>query len=160
MTEIVTEASKPFYATVGLGSLAVEQAREMSKTVPAEISKLQEQAVAQFKGRPDFKAVQSQVKTLPATVSSQLQTVPATVVNLPTTVKTQFDTYSTKGQEFYVDLVNRGEKLVKTIRRQPATKAAVKDAQDTKASVKGTSTLAKKTTRATSAAVKDASDKV
>ena len=149
MSEITVEASKSFYATVGLGSLAVEQARDLSKTVPAEISKLQEQAVAQFKTLPDLKAVQSQLKTIPATVS-----------NLPTTVKTQFDSYSSKGQEFYIDLVNRGEKLVKTIRRQPSTKLVEKDVEDTKASLKGTATLTKKTTKAAGVATKDAAAKV
>ena len=118
--------------------LAVEQVRDLSKTVPAEISKLQEQAVAQFKTLPDFKSVQSQIKTIPATVQSQVKTVPATVSSFPATVKTQLETVQTKGQELYVDLINRGEKLVSTIRRQPATQVTVADVKNVETTVKAT----------------------
>ena len=60
----------------------------------------------------------------------------------------------------YGDLVERGQKLFGSIRRQPATQVAVAQVKTARSQAKGAATSATKAARATIKAVDDAAEKI
>ena len=137
------EATKPLYAYVGALDLAVERAKALPTTVPADFAKLQEQ-------------VKSLPGTLPAQVQAQVKALPTAVLTLPATVKT----LQGKSIEFYGELATRGEKVVAAIRKQPSTELVTKAATATVRNAKATAKSASKTLKATETAVEDASAQI
>ena len=115
-------AKKPLFAYVGVADLAIERAKE----IPAQLT----------------------VATTDVTKKAQalLADVPAQVTALPVTVRTNVEKATEKANDVYAKLTVRGERLVKAIRRQPATEAAA--------------TAAKKSVKAGEQAVEDAAAKI
>lgn len=101
----LAEARKPLFASVGVTELAVSKARELPGATAAELARLQAQA----------KELQSQVRELPAQVKVLRGTVTAQTASL-----------RVKARGLYDDLVGRGEKVLGTLRAQPAAKQAVR----------------------------------
>ena len=139
----VAETRTPFYASVGVIDLAVQRARALPSTVPAQLTNLQEQA----KTLPG---------TLPAQVQAQVKALPTAVLTLPSTVKT----LQGKSIGFYGELAARGEKVVSAIRKQPSTEVVAKAAKATVRNAKATAKSATRTAKATEQAVEEAAEKL
>jgi hypothetical protein len=108
---------KPFYAYVGVADLAVEKLRSLPEVYTNGFSTAQAQ-VTQARGS---------FKHLPESVREQLTTLPK------------------KAGESYADLVKRGHKLVSTVRNNPNTQAALKQAKTARAQAKGAATSVRRT---------------
>jgi hypothetical protein len=129
-------AKKPLFAYVGVADLAIERAKE----VPAQLT----------------------VATTEVTKKAQalLAEVPAQVTALPVTVRTNVDKATEKATEVYTKLTVRGERLVKAIRRQPATEAAIAEGKEAVRKAEAAATAAKKSVKAGEKAVEDAATKI
>ena len=127
-----TEARKPLYAVVGAGDLAVENLKEL----PGQASELLPKTkafVAEFPGR---------------------------VLALPAVVKTLPTEFAGKAFETYGDLVERGQKLVGSIRRSAPTQQAEAQIKTAKSQAKAAATSATKAAKATAKAVDSAVEKI
>lgn len=102
----------PFYAYVGVADLAVEKLRTLPDFYAARVQDAQEQV----------NIARGSVKTLPDSVREQLSALP------------------NKAKGTYTQLVKRGEKLVKTVRNNPNTQAAIKQAKTARSQAKGAAT--------------------
>ena len=129
-------AKKPLFAYVGVADLAIERAKE----VPAQLT----------------------VATTEVTKKAQalLAEVPAQVTALPVTVRTNVEKATEKATEVYTKLTVRGERLVKAIRRQPATEAAIAEGKEAVRKAEAAATAAKKSVKAGEKAVEDAAAKI
>jgi hypothetical protein len=129
-------AKKPLFAYVGVADLAIERAKE----VPAQLT----------------------VATTEVTKKAQalLAEVPAQVTALPVTGRTNVDKATEKATEVYSKLTVRGERLVKAIRRQPATEAAIAEGKEAVRKAEAAATAAKKSVKAGEKAVEDAAAKI
>ena len=129
-------AKKPLFAYVGVADLAIERAKE----IPAQLT----------------------VATTEVTKKAQalLAEVPAQVTALPVTVRTNVDKATEKATEVYTKLTVRGERLVKAIRRQPATEAAIAEGKEAVRKAEAAATAAKKSVKAGEKAVEDAAAKI
>jgi hypothetical protein len=108
----LTRVRKPFYAYVGVADLAVSKLRTL----------------------PDFYAAGVH------TAQAQVSTARGSVKTLPVIVREQLTSLPDKAKGTYADLVKRGEKLVKTVRNNPNTKAAVTQAKTARSQAKGATT--------------------
>jgi len=115
---------KPFYAYVGVADLAVEKLRALPEVYTHGFNTAQAQ-VSQARGS---------VKSLPDNVREQLQALPNQLQALPA-----------KARGTYADLVKRGEKLVTSVRNNPNTKAALKQAKTARSQAKGAATSVRRT---------------
>jgi hypothetical protein len=127
-----TEARKPLYAVVGAGDLAVENLKEL----PAQASELL-----------------PKTKAFVAEIPGRVRTLPAVVKTLPNGV-------TAKTFETYGDLVERGQKLVGSIRRSAPTQQAEAQIKTAKAQAKAAATSASKAAKATANAVDKAVEKI
>jgi heparin binding hemagglutinin HbhA len=171
-TQFKFDATRPFYAAVGAGDLAVAFARSTATDVQSRVSKLdiepkalRDQARSVVVTRVD--ELNKDAKALPAKVESYFN---GAVADLNETVADLNGTY--------VELAARGKDLVARIRKQESindVKAAAKTTvskaktvktQATKAtttaksSTKATGTAAKKTATAAEKAVSDAAEEI
>ncbi len=121
----------PFYAYVGVADLAVEKLRTLPDFYAARVQDAQEQV----------HTARGSVKTLPDTVREQISALP------------------TKAKGTYTQLVKRGEKLVTTVRNNPNTQAALKQAKTARAQAKGAATSVRKATTSAEKAAEDTAAK-
>jgi hypothetical protein len=112
LAEVRKEARKPLFASVGAGDFAVERIKRLPEVYTG--------------ARANYRTA---VTTAVKDYRSAVQTLPATVKELPTSLKSSLTELSGKANEFYGDFVQRGEKLVTSIRRQPSTQEAVSEAK-------------------------------
>jgi hypothetical protein len=134
---------KPFYAYVGVADLAVEKLRALPEVYSHGFSTAQaqvHQARGSVKNLPDN--VREQVREQLETLPNQLQALPA------------------KARGTYADLVKRGHKLVTSVRNNPSTKAALKQAKTARAQAKGAATSVRRTVSSVEKAVEDNATKV
>ncbi len=103
---------KPFYAYVGVADLAVEKLRALPEVYTQGFN----------------------------TAQAQVSHARGSVKGLPESVREQFQTLPSKARGTYADLVKRGEKLVTTVRNNPNTKAAVRQAKTARTQAKGAAT--------------------
>ena len=127
-----TEARKPLFAVVGAGDLAVENIKDL----PAQATEL----------LPKTKAFVAEI--------------PGRVLSLPAIVKSLPGDVTGKAFETYGDLVERGEKLVRSIRRSKATEQAEAQIKVAKSQAKAATTSATKAAKATAKAVDKAAEKI
>jgi hypothetical protein len=123
---------KPFYAYVGVADLAVAKLRTLPVYYSAGVQTAQSQV----------NTARGSVKTLPVVVREQLTSLPD------------------KAKGTYADLVKRGEKLVKTVRSNPNTKAAVTQAKTARSQAKGAATSVKRSVRSANKAAETTAPKV
>ncbi len=140
--DVKTEATRAFYAGVGVNDLAVEVVRDLVTTAQKSVQQidldpksLREQAVTVAKARR--KAIEARV----AELQSDAKSVPAKVQARVTELVNE-------NTAAYGDLVTRGQSLVGRIRKQESTVAATSSASTTVAKAKTTRTQATKTTKA------------
>ncbi len=138
----VAEAAKPLYAYVGVLDLALEQAKD----VPAQVRSIP----AQVRGIP------TQVRSIP----SQVRTIPAQVKSLRGDVETRVERVTERASDFYTQLTVRGERLVTSIRRSPATEAAVAEGKEAVRKAEASAIAARNSVRAGGKAVEDAAQKL
>jgi hypothetical protein len=108
----LTRVRKPFYAYVGVADLAVAKLRTLPVYYAAGVQTAQAQV----------STARGSVKTLPVVVREQITSLPD------------------KAKGTYADLVKRGEKLVKIVRNNPNTQAAVTQAKTARSQAKGAAT--------------------
>ena len=143
------DATRPFYAVVGAGDLAVELARTYTADVQARVSKIELEP----------QALRDQAVTV---VSSRIDELGKDAKEARTQVEAYVNETVTEVTEAYGDLANRGRELVARIRRQQATQDAKAAAKTTKAKAKTAKTQttksAKSTAKSTRAAAKETAD--
>ena len=143
----LTDAKKPGFAAVGVLDLVIEQVKD----VPADAKKAQDKAQADALAR--FATATELVKTLPTTVPTQVKT-------LRTEVEGRVAATTEKATAFYAQLAVRGERLVTSIRRQPATEAAIAEGKEAVKKAEAAATAAKKAVKAGEKAVEGAAEKI
>ncbi|HVM26288.1 MAG TPA: hypothetical protein VM433_01270 [Mycobacteriales bacterium] len=130
------EARKPLFAVVGVADYALEQVRTFSAELPnslaADVQKAQE----------------------------RLAEVPAVVKTLPEQVTELSKKATEQASDFYAQLAVRGERLVTSIRRQPATEAAIAEGKEAVRKAEASATAAKKSAKAGEKAVESAASKI
>ena len=133
------EVKKPAFAVAGLADLAIEQVKDVPALYVKQVDKAQERLAE----------VPAVVKTLPAQVKELRGEVEARVA---------------KAQEqanvFYAQLAVRGERLVTSIRRQPATEAAIAEGKEAVKKAQASATAARKSAKAGEKAVESAVGKI
>jgi hypothetical protein len=133
------EARKPLFAVVGVADLAIEQLKELPTFYAAEAKKAQER----------FADVPTVVKTLPEQAKE-----------LRTELEGRVAKATEQANGFYAQLAVRGERLVESIKRQPATQAAIAEGREAVRKAEAAATAAKKSVKAGEKAVEDAGSKV
>lgn len=97
-----------------------------------------------------------QVKEAPAAYAAEVKKVQARVADAPSVVKT----LPAKVEVLYAELAVRGQRLVTSIRRQPATEAALAEGREAVKKVEAAATAAKKSAKASEKAVEGAAKKI
>src|SRR5512139_219075 len=168
------DATRPLYAVVGAGDLAVEYARNATADVQARFAKielepkaLRDQARTVVTARID--GLTTDAKEARSTVESRVKDARTTAETRAKEARTQLETALNDAvaevNETYGELAVRGKDLVARIRRQQATqdaKAATKSTvtraktakTQTKKSAKGTAGTAKAATKSTAGSAK------
>ncbi|MCA1823533.1 MAG: hypothetical protein LC640_04580 [Frankia sp.] len=99
-------------------------------------------------------------RELPTEAISRMKTTTTQTVNTVVALPVKAAQLSGKATEFYGELAVRGQRLVRAIRRQPATEAAIAEAKAAKRQAKGATTSATRATQAAVEAVESAADKI
>jgi hypothetical protein len=136
----LADATKPLYAIVGAGDLAVESAIGEAKTLQDQLTKLpaqiQEQLpalpkTAQAKATEYYGDVTGYVSGLPAQLTTlRAKATPETAKALPDKAKALNAKLTSKATTLYGELAGRGEKFVGDVLEKPTTKKAEKAVQD------------------------------
>jgi hypothetical protein len=158
--DIKTEATRPFYATVGVTDTVVAAVREyvadvqkkfvsVQKDVQKSVTEidfepkaLREQAVTVVNARVD--ALAKDAKARRTAIEARVAELQAEAKNYPAKVQSLLNETTATASDTYVDLVKRGEVVVGRIRGQESTKATVSSAKTTSAKAKTTKTQATK----------------
>jgi F0F1-type ATP synthase membrane subunit b/b' len=141
------QAKKPLFAYVGVADLAIERAKEIPADLSVATTNVTKKAQALLADVP------AQVTALPVTVRTNVEK--ATVK-----ARTNVEKATEKATATYTKLTTRGERLVKAIRRQPATEAAIAEGKAAVRKAEAASTAAKKSVKAGEQAVEDAAAKI
>jgi hypothetical protein len=152
----LAEARKPFLAWVGVNRVALTRTRELPETVQAQARALQERLA----GLP------GKAKTLPVVIPASAEVVTAQAKQLAGRAQVVQKAAGTVAggvagliAETYTELVGRGEEVVTTARRQPATKEATAAAKTAKRRGKAAATSARKAASAASESAAATADK-
>ena len=115
-----------------------------------------------FAGLADLLVEQAQAvpNELAARVQQLPQTVPAQVKTLSEDVQALVDSYGEKAADLYAQLTVRGERLVTSIRRQPATEAAIAEGKEAVRKAAAAAVAARKSLKAGEKAVEDSAHKI
>lgn len=157
------DATRPFYAVVGAGDLAVEHARSYARTYATDVSSrfakvelepkaLRDQARTVVVARVD--ELTKDAKQAQAKLEARVADLQADAKALPAKVESFTNETVAELTGAYGDLAARGKDLVKRIRKQQATKDTKAAAKTTVAKAKTAKTQTAKTARAAKPAVK------
>lgn len=146
------DATRPFYAVVGVGDLAVEFARTRANDVQARWAK------ADF----EPKALRDQARTVVVTRVEELnkdaKALPSKVEAYVNDAVQDLNGTVAEVTEAYEDLADRGRVLVSRIRGQEATKQAQAAARSAVARAKTARTQTSKSARSTAGTAKRSAD--
>lgn len=154
--DIRTEATRQFYAGVGITDLAVEVVREYVTDMQKRLTELQK-SIADLDLEPEhlrkqaatrFEELSKDAKLRRKAVEKRMAELQADAKKLPTKVQHLVTDNVTTVNDTLDDLVKRGESLVGRIRKQPSTKETLKEAKVTVTKAKTTRTQAAKATKA------------
>jgi len=95
-----------------------------------------------------------------ADIPAQVRTIPASVKSLRGDVETRVKKVTERATDLYTQLSLRGERLVTSIRRQPATEAAVAEGKEAVRKAEAAAIAAQKSAKAGEKAVKAAAGKI
>jgi hypothetical protein len=173
--DIKTEATRPFYAGVGVTDLAVARVRgyvadvqkkltDVQKDVQKSVNDfefepkaLREQAVTVVSARVD--ALSKDAKARRTAIEGRVAELQAEAKAYPAKVQALLNDNVGTATGTYEELVKRGETLVGRIRRQESTQRTTTSAKTTSAKAKTTTTQAKKTAKKTSSTAKKTAKK-
>ena len=162
--DIKTEATRQFYAGVGITDLAVEMVREYVVEVQKKLTEVRKD-VTGFEFEPEhlrkqaatrFESLSKDAKERREAVEHRVTELQKEAKALPAKVTDLVNENVTSMGDTYGDLVKRGENLVMRIRKQDSTKQTVKAAKTTVTKAKTTRTQATKATKEAEAKVKAA----
>ena len=137
------EARKPLFAAVGVVDLAIEQIRQASTELPTLYVTEAKKAQERF-----------------AEVPTAFTKIPVQAKELRGEVETRVAKLTEQANDLYAQLAVRGERLVTSIRRQPATEAAIAEGKEAVRKAEAAATAAKKSAKAGEKAVEDAAAKI
>jgi len=137
------DPKRGLYAYVGVADYAVEQLRALPRYQGAVVEVL----------RSQVKDLQAQARELP-------QTLRTSITGLSGKVNETYVDLSDRVTGSYTEFADRGEKLVSTIRKDPATQAAVEQTKTAKSQVKAARTSVKKAASDAENATGKAGDKI
>jgi hypothetical protein len=137
------EARKPLFAVVGVADLAIEQLRTASSELPVRYA-------------ADVQKAQERLAEVPTVV----KTLPEQAKEFRGEFETRVAKLTEQANDLYAQLAVRGERLVTSIRRQPATEAAIAEGKAAVRKAEAAATAAKKSAKAGEKAVEDAASKV
>ena len=123
----------------------------------AEVRKEARKPLYAYVGAGDY-AVQ-QLRKLPEVYSDARTNYRTAVKDLPGSLRSSLHDLSGRATELYSDFAQRGERLVTTIRRQPATQKAVSEAKTAVRQTRTAAGHATRSARATRQASQDAAHK-
>ena len=112
------DATRPFYAVVGAGDLAVEAARTYALDAQVRLAEVQTRLA---KADIEPKALRDQARTI---VISRVDELAEEAKELPTKVELYVNEAVAELNETYGDLAARGRDLVARVRRQQSTRDA------------------------------------
>ena len=135
----LAEVRKPVFASLGAADFAVEHARSLPALYAAELQK-----------------ISARLGELPEVVKA----LPAQAQELREEVEVRVSKAQEQAAEVYAGLALRGERLVTSIRRQPATEAAVAEAEEAVSKIKAAGVAAEKSAQAGARAAKQAAAKI
>ena len=138
-TVSLQEVRKPAFAVAGLADLALEQVKEAPAAYVAQVNRAGERL---------------------AEVPAVVRTLPAQVKDLRSEVETRVAQAQQQASAVYAQLAVRGERLVTSIRRQPATEAAIAEGKEAVKKAEAAAVAAKNSVRAGEKAVEDAAAKL
>ncbi len=160
------DATRPFYAAVGAGDLAIELARTATADVQARAAKvdlepkaLREQArsivtsrVEELQG--DAKKAQAAFEARLAELQDDAKALPERIEKLVNDYLAELNKTVDEFNKAYIELAGRGQNFVKRVRNQESTKQAKAAAGTTTSKAKATSTQAKKSAKSTASSAK------
>lgn len=160
------DATRPFYAAVGAGDLAIALARNGVEDVQARVGKvdlepkaLRDQALTLVNTRveelqADAKKAQARFEARLAELQSDAKALPERVEKLIADYRAEVNRTLDELGKTYAELAGRGQDFVNRVRRQEATKQTKAAASTTAAKAKTTATQAKKAARTTTSSAK------
>ncbi|MFN8193129.1 MAG: hypothetical protein U0R80_02490 [Nocardioidaceae bacterium] len=165
--DIRTEATRQFYAGVGITDLAVEVVRDYVTDMQKRITELQK-SLADMDFEPEhlrkqaatrFEALSKDAKARRKAVEKRMAELQAEAKAFPTKVSDLVTENVETVNHTMDDLVKRGESLVGRIRKQTSTKEALKEAKVTVTKAKTTRTQATKATKAAASKTRETAQK-
>lgn len=158
--DLKSEATRQFYAGVGITDLAVEVVRDYVADMQKRLAELQKsfqeldlepqhlrkQAETRMNARVE--ALTKDAKARREAFETRMNELQAEAKAFPAKVQTLVNDNVASVNDTYGDLVKRGESLVGRIRRQESVKETLKDAKTTVTKAKTTRTQAAKATKA------------
>lgn len=156
-TTLNNELKRPLYATVGVTDRAVEFVRESVNDLQARLVELQ-RSIDRFEREPQelrvraVEAVSGQADALAREAQQRRAAIEARVTELQTRaleVPERVQGFLEEHDVAYDQLVDRGNALVRRVRRQKSTQDTVKSARTTSSKAKTTTTQAENATRRT-----------
>lgn len=161
--DIKTEATRQFYAGVGITDLAVEKVRDYVADMQKRLSEVQK-SFAEIDLEPEhlrkeastrFESLSKEAKERRSTIEHRMHELQKEAKAFPAKVTEMVNENVTQMGDTYDDLVKRGETLVMRIRKQESTKEAVKSAKTTVTKAKTTRTQAAKASHAAEKAAEE-----
>ena len=160
------DATRPFYAAVGAGDLAIELARTTAVDVQSRVAKvelepkaLRDQAVTLVSTRVeelqgDAKKAQTALEARIAELQADAKALPEKIEKLIAEYVAELNKTVEELNKTYAELAGRGQDFVARVRKQEATKQTKAAAKATTAKAKTTGTQAKKSAKTTGAQAK------
>ncbi len=160
------DATRPFYAAVGAGDLAIELARTTAVDVQSRVAKvelepkaLRDQAVTLVSTRVeelqgDAKKAQTALEARIAELQADAKALPEKIEKLIAEYVAELNKTVEELNKTYAELAGRGQDFVARVRKQEATKQTKAAAKATTAKAKTTGTQAKKSAKSTGAQAK------
>jgi len=147
----------PLYVLAGATDFAAEKLRGLSSELSARAAKLDAKTLRE-QTREQARAAQAGVSSRIDSLQSDLQSAPAQAKEIPGKVQAALGDAAASALSTavaaYGDFAERGESLVKKVRKQPETQHLDEQVDATVAKVKATSTTAKKSAAATKTSAK------
>jgi hypothetical protein len=165
------DATRPFYAAVGAGDLAVALARTATADVQSRAAKvdlepkvLRDQALTLVSSRVeelqgDAKKVQAAFEARLAELQADAKSLPERIERLVNDYRAELNKTVEEFNKAYLELAGRGESFVKRVRSQESTKQAKAAAGTTATKAKTASTQAKKSAKSTTTTAKKSAER-
>lgn len=154
------DATRPFYAVVGAGDLAVEIARTAATDAQTRFAKVDfEPKALRDQAQTQAQALRDQAQTQAQALRDQAQALPAKVESYVTEAVAELNETVAELNGSYTELAARGKSLVNRIRKQQATQDAKAAGKTTVAKAKTARTQTTKSASQSAATTKTAAKK-